>query len=283
MIPRQTLLLVKRLASRANSRIKDWSGLGDRATRNELGLTLAEGAKLVSEGLVSATCGFAPLVLLISDSGAERPEAGELFARAGDLEVERLSLSDDCFHRISCLKNSDGLALVMKIDCQPFALSEIMAGAGARWLVAAGVQDPGNAGALARTALAAGCTGCLFLDGADPRSPKFLRGSMGACFKFPCLSMGLNEFLEAWNGVDARLVLAASDRGENFRSLDYRPPLAIAVGGERGVPEELSALADFVVHVDLHGGVESLNLAVAAGIVLFQAESRWRVYAASGT
>ncbi|MCD8351142.1 MAG: RNA methyltransferase [Planctomycetaceae bacterium] len=280
MIAREELLSVKRIASRANPRVKDWAGLGDRKNRDALGLTLAEGAKLAWEALQDGAgrALLRPVTLLVSDSGAERPEAGELYRLAGAMQLERISLADDVYDKISGLKNADGLAVVLSIAREAVSLPELFATADARWLVAAGVQDPGNAGALARTALAAGCGGCLFLDGADPFSPKFLRGSMGAAFRLACLGATTDEFVAAWPELNARLVMAATEGNGAlpFRDVDYQPPLALLVGGERGVPDELAALADVRAHIPLQGGVESLNLAVAAGIVLFEAERHWR-------
>lgn len=273
MISREELLRVRRIASRVNPKIKDWASLGDRRDRDRLGLTLAEGARLVGEGLeASEPGGSRPVALLVSDAGAEQAGAGQIFRRAGELSVERFSLSDDCFAKVSGLKNSDGIALVMSFARDIPDLASLMSAPGARWLVAAGVQDPGNAGALARTALAAGWSGCLYLDGCDPASPKFLRGSMGAAFRLPCLGMPTGEFAAGWPGSGARL-LAAFSGGDasDYRAAGYAPPLALLVGGERGVPDELAALAAERVRIPLRGGVESLNLAVAAGVILFEA------------
>lgn len=280
MISREDLLRVRRLASRSNPRVKEWAGLDDRGERERLGLTLAEGARLVGEGLANAHGEgggrFRSVTFLVSDSGAARPEAGPLFARAGEMGLERIGLADDCFAKISGLKNADGLALVMSCEYGPVSLADMVA-PDARWLIAAGVQDPGNAGALARTALASGCSGCLFLDGADPRSPKFLRGSMGAAFGFPCIGMSTDEFLASWGDVGCRMVMAAAREGaDDYREADYRPPVALLIGGERGVPEPLAALAEGTAHIPLSGGVESLNLAVAAGIILFEARRHWQ-------
>ncbi len=276
MIPKETLLRgARRLASRANSRVKDWASLADRAGREALGLTLAEGGRLAAEGLAAPPDSrFRPAALLVSDSGAERDGAGELFERAGALGLDRFSLSDDCFDKISGLRNADGLALVMAVGGPAPDPSGLWSRPDARWLAAAGVQDPGNAGALARTALAAGFSGCLFLEGADPLSPKFLRGSMGAAFRLPCLAMRTDEFAAA-RRAGASLILADSrPGGEDYRRLDYRPPFALLIGGERGVPPELAELADRRAHIPLAGEVESLNLAVAAGIILFEANRR---------
>ncbi len=276
MIPREELLTVRRLASRANPRIKDWAGIGDRAERDRLGLTMAEGAKLAGEALASFHGGLLrPKFLLISDSGAEREEAGELFRLAGELGVERYSLSDDCYGKISGLKNADGIAVLAEFSRDQADIPALLSQPGAKWLAAAGVQDPGNAGALARTALAAGASGCLFLDGADPVSPKFLRGSMGAAFRLPCLSMTADAFVSVWPETTSRLILATGDKGKEYHSVDYAPPMVLLVGGERGIPEPVQALPHDTARIPLHGEVESLNLAVAAGIILFTAEREW--------
>lgn len=275
MIPREELLRARRIASRVNPRVKDWASLTERKERRRLGLTLAEGARLVLEGLACRgdEALLRPAALLISDSGAERPEAGEAFERAGAMGLERYSLSDDCFAKVSGLKNADGLALILSFaeTAGETELSTLLRQGEARWLVAAGVQDPGNAGALARTALAAGCDGCLFLDGADPLSPKFLRGSMGAAFRLPCVGMAVDDFLAAWPGCGTRLVMASTADAADYRTAGFGDRWALLVGGERGVPDELAALSDTRVHIPLQGGVESLNLAVAAGIILFEA------------
>lgn len=274
MIPREELLRVRRIASRVNPRVKDWASLGDRRDRDRLGFTLAEGIRLVREGLspASGAMRMRAETLLVSDSGAEHPEAGELFALAAELAVERVSVADDCFTKLSGLKNSDGVALVLSFSRERPALAELFSPADARWLVAAGVQDPGNAGALARTALASGWSGCLYLDGTDPTSPKFLRGSMGSAFRLPCLSMTTEDFISEWPATRAALVVASSGgEGTDFRRVEYTPPIALLVGGERGVPEALDGIATIRTHIPLHGGVESLNLAVAAGIIMFEA------------
>lgn len=276
MIPRDALLRgARRLASRANPRIKDWSGLADRAERERLGLTLAEGAKLAGEALAAPAGGvFRPVALLISDAGADRAEAGDLFALAGEMGIERYSLSDDCFSKVSGLKNADGLSVVLSFSRESPDFSPIFLLPDSRWLVAAEVQDPGNAGALARTALAAGFSGCLFLGGADPASPKFLRGGMGAAFRLPCLCAGLDAFVSAWKAGSGQASLVIADArpdSGDYRTLEYRPPLLLVIGGERGVPAELAGLPGRRAHIPLSGGVESLNLAVAAGIIMFEA------------
>lgn len=247
---------------------------------------MAEGARLAHDALMHANTpahdseiSMRPAILLVSDSGATHPLAGEIFAKAGEKGIERISLADDCFAKVSSLKNTDGLALVISFTRNRPPLAELFARPNAAWLVAAEVQDPGNAGALARTALAAGWSGCIYLEGADPVSPKFLRGGMGAAFRLPCLAMRMEDFLKEWNEWPeaanrsrsrVHCIAASSDpSGKDFRTVDYSPPVALIIGGERGIPPELSSLNATPAHIPLSGNVESLNLAVAAGVLLF--------------
>lgn len=276
VIPRTELMQVKRIASKVNTRIKDWAGLVDRKGRDSLGMTLAEGARLVREGL-DPECNplggrLRPITFLVSDTGAERPEAGELFELAGKAGVERISVADACFEKLSSLKNADGIALVLQFSAGATDVAAEL-NKGKLWLAADGVQDPGNAGALARTALAAGCGGCLFVAGVDPLSPKFLRGSMGAAYRLPCLGVTREAFVEGVTKGGFRLLVAESGSdATSFREADYRGAAVLVIGGERGVSEEVAALPGERVAIPLHGGVESLNLAVAAGVILFEAE-----------
>jgi TrmH family RNA methyltransferase len=274
VIAQPELQTLRRIASKANPRVKDWAALSDKAERRRQGLTLAEGRRLVEEGFKrSGSALFPPKAFLVSDRGAERPEAGVLLARARELGLECINLSEPCCQKITRQIAPDGLALVCGI---PEADGDLPTGTcmSGIWLVADGVQDPGNAGALARTALAAGAAGCLFLDGADPTSPKFLRGSMGAAFTLPCPSWTSADFARRRSNLPLRIAIATADpTARDYRNYPCEPPLGIIMGGEKGVSDALAALADDRIHIPLSGGVESLNLAVAAGILLFTGRS----------
>ncbi len=274
MIEATVLRGIRRIASRANPRIKEWAGLKEKSDRDALGLTMAEGARLAGEALAGIEAGlYRPVAFLVSDQGAAHPEAGSMLDQARLAGLHLFNLSDDCFAKISSLKSPEGLAVILSFADSTPVLAELFASADARWLIAAGVQDPGNAGALARTALAAGFSGCLYVGGTDPRSPKFLRGSMGASFHLPCLSLTEEEFVRQWQPTFPRLY-AATAHGEalDFRQAGFNPPFCLALGGEKGLSEAMLDLAEQNIHIQLHGGVESLNLAVAAGILLFEAE-----------
>jgi TrmH family RNA methyltransferase len=137
------------------------------------------------------------------------------------------------------------------------------------------VRDPGNLGSLLRTAEAAGATGVVSLrGGADPFRDKALRGSMGSVFRLPVLH-GLDAAAVIAFARRHRLQLVIADGGGDrvHTQADLRKPLALVVGAEAaGVPPELLAAADARVRIPLRAPVESLNVAVAAGVLLFEAQ-----------
>jgi TrmH family RNA methyltransferase len=139
-------------------------------------------------------------------------------------------------------------------------------------LVLDAVQDPGNVGAILRTALGLGAAGVVALKGtAELTNPKVLRGSMGAAFRLPAASADTDSFL-AWAAARGLELLVADSHGEPLH-LGVRggTPLAVVLGNEgAGVGPALLAAAHRRVAIPLAAGVESLNVAVAAGILLYE-------------
>lgn len=141
-------------------------------------------------------------------------------------------------------------------------------------LVLDGVRDPGNLGTILRTAAAAGVQGVLLPPGnADGWSPKVVRAGMGAHFHLPLLQGNWEETRQTIKGTQVKLkvFLADAREGVAYNLADFRSPLAIIVGGEAaGAGDESASMADEKVHIPMPGGSESLNAAVAAGILLFE-------------
>jgi TrmH family RNA methyltransferase len=136
------------------------------------------------------------------------------------------------------------------------------------------LRDPGNMGTILRTAAAAGTQAVLLAPScADPWSPKVVRSAMGAHFHLPliCLSwQGIQQMLKSAS-IDISIYLADSAAGAPYTQADFCSPLALIVGGEAaGAGNESLVLADAKVHIPMPGGAESLNAAIAAGILLFE-------------
>jgi TrmH family RNA methyltransferase len=141
-------------------------------------------------------------------------------------------------------------------------------------VVAVAIQDPGNLGGLFRTAEAAGATGAYLTEGtADPFSWKALRGSMGAAFRLPALrGISVREVVARLRGRGVAIAATAADGGIAYTAVDWRRPVAILLGNEgSGLAPDLLGQSDTVVSIPLGGRVESLNVGVAAGLLLFEA------------
>ena len=141
-------------------------------------------------------------------------------------------------------------------------------------VAAAGVRDPGNLGALVRTAEAAGATGFVALrGGADPFRDKAVRGSSGSILRVPVARDVGDEHLVEFAKERGVQVLCADGSAEKLYSeADMTKPTLIVVGAEaRGVSESLLAKADATIRVPIAEPVESLNVAVAAGVLMFEA------------
>lgn len=152
---------------------------------------------------------------------------------------------------------------------------EIVRPAPALVLAASGLQDPGNTGAIIRSAAAAGATGVIVDEGsADPWGWKALRASMGSAFHVPVLrTRTLTDLITAWRAAGIRVAAAVPRHGTPMHDVDFTPPTALLLGGEgAGLSEELIAGAHTRVTIPMRGGIESLNAAVAAAVLLYEAQ-----------
>lgn len=155
------------------------------------------------------------------------------------------------------------------------ARTAILEPAPALVLAAAGLQDPGNAGALIRSAAAAGATGVVLDEAsADPWGWKALRASMGSVFHLPVLrTRQLSNLIRDWRDAGLRIVATAPRGGTLMHDLDFTPPTALLLGGEgAGLPDEVLAGADVRVSIPMRAGIESLNAAVAAAVLLYEGQ-----------
>lgn len=260
------------IRSRTNPTVKALAALKRRKGRLEQGLGLAEGLHLAQEALASCAT---VRQLLLAERALGRPEVESLRAAANTAEARILELSDDCFQKISDLKSPEGIAVTFALP--ELAPTELLKQDRARLVVLAGVQDPGNAGAVVRAAEAAGATGCLFVASVDPCSPKFIRGAQGSSFRLPCAAIGIEELLAHVRNTNLRLLAAASTAGSMpYTGADYTPPVLICLGSEgRGIPNALLQAASATVSIPMASPVESLNVAVAGGVLLYEARKAW--------
>jgi len=241
-----------------------------RRGRERRGLALAEGVRLIEEAL-AAGIGFRGAAVAPALEGTTRGKALKAaLERAG---VALAPVTDRELVELADTEHPQGVVAV--IEPRTWSLGDVPAGQGAVILVLDGVQDPGNVGTIVRTALALGGAGVVALKGtAELHNPKVVRGSMGALFRLPCVPATETELVE-WAAAHAVELWVSEARGEPVGGLvgraGPRPAIALVLGSEgAGVSAAIAARAHRRVGIPLASGAESLNVAVAAGILLYE-------------
>jgi TrmH family RNA methyltransferase len=251
---------VSRLRSRDNLRVRRWHALAhDARRRREEGGALIEGAHLLASYLDS---GARPKAVLVSQSGLTRPEIAALAQRAGPAPV---TLPDALFRWIADAVTPSGLAAEIEL---PAAMPDLSRATHVVFLD--GIQDAGNVGAILRSAAAFGVdTAVLGRGCADPWSPKVLRAAMGGHFALRVSEVpDLTQALAAFGGKRVCTVAAG---GEAPAAVDLTGRLGWIFGAEgQGVSLAAASMASHRVGIALAPGVESLNVAAAAAILLYE-------------
>ncbi len=263
---------MKTLTSRNNPKIKQARLLRQRKQREARGLFVVEGIRHVGEA-VQAGADIAYLIYapqhLTSDF------ARRLIQEQQQRGLECLAVEQDVFDSLAEKDNPQGLLAVVR---QPQRRLESLNPANSPWVVAlVSPQDPGNIGAILRSMDAVGASAlCLLDDSADPYQSAAVRASMGAIFWYPVVQASFADFA-AWASHHHYMVIGTSARG----SLDYRLisslslPLVLLLGSERqGLSPEQVACCQHFISLPMSGRVTSLNLAVAAGIMLYAIQEK---------
>ncbi len=251
------------ITSAQNPRIQHVRALlAQRKAREEAQEFAVEGVRLVEEALAS---GWEARLLLYTTGLSARGLALLDAARARAAVVEEIS--PQLFKSTADTENPQGILGVFGRRELALPAPEALNFA----VVADALRDPGNLGTLLRTAAAAGAQAALLAPGcADAFSPKVLRAAMGAHFRLPLRQMGWEE-IGALLKPACRVYAAESGQGTACWQLDFKAPSALIIGGEaEGPGSQAHALADEAVTIPMPGASESLNAAVAAGILLFE-------------
>jgi TrmH family RNA methyltransferase len=263
-------MLTPRITSPSNPRIKQARALSRRKERDASGLCVVEGIFHVGEALAAAEMSRAAVEYLlyaperlVSDFGRS------LVARAAAMGIPVYETAAGVLAAVADKDNPQGILAVARP--RRTRLDELDAAA-CPWLVALiAPQDPGNVGAILRTIDAVGASGLLLLDGGvDALHPAAVRAGMGAVFHKPIVSAPFDDFL-VWARAGGYRLIATSARGrDNYRAAGYAPPLVLLLGSEReGLSAAQIAAGDELVRLPMHGRITSLNLAVAAGVLLY--------------
>jgi len=238
-----------------------------RRGRERRGLALAEGVRLVEEAL-DAGLPLRGAAISPALEGTTRGKALKSALAQRQVRVE--AVSDGELEDLAETEQPQGVVAV--IEPRQWTLEDIAAAPGSPVLVLDGVQDPGNVGTMLRSALGLGAAGVVALKGtAELTNPKVVRGSMGALFRLPAVRADVEAYL-AWakaRGIETWVAAADGTPIELGAEQGHRAPVGLVVGNEgAGVSPTLAAAAGRRVAIRLAQGAESLNVAVAAAILL---------------
>lgn len=256
------LFCIDVITSTSNPHIKFARSLARKKERAAHVQFLVEGTRLVRE---ADNAGSTPAFVFFLPSAVEKdPPAQSLLSNLSARTRSVFPVNERVMQTLSETETPQGIAAVYPLP--ELALPRDLQ----RVLVLDQLGDPGNVGTILRTAWAADMDAVLLApDTVDPFNPKVVRAAMGAHFNLPIRSLGWEQIAQVLESVP-RIYLADARGDVDFTRADWTPPVALIVGGEaEGVSPQARALATRNVFIPMPGRAESLNAAVAAGILLF--------------
>jgi RNA methyltransferase, TrmH family len=259
---------VRIVQSKQNVRLKELRRALAKPERKATGLVAIEGPHLVEEAVcagLTISCVFVGETMQHWLQQISFPRETEVLVMPLDILTSILSISTEKPQPVAALVEPPGWdwnhLFIDRRNTAPLIL------------VLAGLQDPGNLGTLLRSAEAFGATGVISLSGTvSPWNLKAVRASAGSVFRVPLISASAYECVTRLHRNGVTLWTTAVRDARPAPDLDLTAPVAIIIGNEgNGVPEELAAMTDGALTIPCPGPVESLNAAVAAGVLLYEA------------
>lgn len=250
---------MEKITSKQNSKVKEWAKLKTKKGRHQTGTYLLEGWHLVHEAIMNNE----PIKsILVTESELDTVEISGNF--------QTILITEEIANHIASTVTPQGVFAIVEMDGSKTALPIKLEGA---WLLLDQVQDPGNIGTMVRTADAAGFTGVIFGTGSSSRfNPKIVRSMQGSQFHIQLLEMGLADamtsFLQAGYPVYGTEL---NPDAKSFKQIKPDKDFALIMGNEgNGMSKNLLTKTTANLYIPIKGKAESLNVAIAAGILMFQ-------------
>jgi len=257
---------IREIASPANPLVKEIRALHMRKARAETGLFVAEGARTVREALDH---GIVPEMLAYRADQRDQPGVAAVRVAAGDAGALLLEVSAGVLEKISQRDNPQSVIGVFRQRLRK--LADLDPATAPIWLALEGVRDPGNLGTCVRTADAVGAGGVILIGNTcDPFGTEAVRATMGSIFAVPMFAAEPEEalaFVRAWPGT---AVGTALQTDTDYRDAAYAAPTLVVNGTEQsGLSDAMRAACRTLVKLPMKGRADSLNLSVAAGVMLY--------------
>jgi TrmH family RNA methyltransferase len=260
---------VKELTSLANPIIKDIKALANKKERDETRSFIAEGLKLVIDAL---DLGWTIKTLVYAKAAKGKTQVEQVALKTVATGGLVLEVSEKV---LSSITRRDNPQMVVGVFEQRYAnLRDMKPVVGETYVALDRVRDPGNLGTIIRTADAAGASGVILVgETTDPFSLETVRATMGSVFAMPLMRATVAEFVKWQKAAGVQLAATHLAGAVDYRTIDYRKkPVVLLMGNEQaGLPEELAREATALARIPQQGRADSLNLAIATGIMLFEA------------
>ena len=258
---------IRAVTSLNNTTIKEIRALALPKYRKESGLFVTEGMKLVADAVEED---WPIRILAYGAKVANHPIVRRVATRTHARGGEVLEVTDAVLAKMTRRDNPQMVVGVFEQRLMP--PSAIRPSARGVWVALEGIKDPGNLGTIIRTVDASGAEGVILVgDTVDPFGVEAVRATMGSIFHVPLARMTTGEFAawrKSWPGIVVGTHLSGT---EDFRNVDYAKPVLLLMGNEQsGLDDSFAALCDHLVKIPQAGRADSLNLAIATGVMLFE-------------
>ncbi|GAB7388396.1 RNA methyltransferase [Bacillaceae bacterium] len=251
-----------------NAKIKAWSRLLTRKGREEQRSFLIEGVRLVAEALRTPGVEVTHFLYDKDEAVSSHPLVS-LIEQKRNLTVVRVSAA--ALRKLTDTQTPQGVVAIVKKPA--YSLDRLLRKEELILLLVDAVQDPGNLGTIVRAADAAGIDGIVLGEGCvDLYHPKVVRSTMGSLFHLPVVSGDLREVIPRLKKERVRILGTSLEAAVPYDRADYGGKIALVVGNEaNGVHPEVLRYADEKVKIPIYGKAESLNVAMATSILLYEA------------
>lgn len=258
---------IRAVTSLNNATIKEIRALALPKYRKESGLFVTEGMKLVADAVEED---WPIKVLVYGAKVAGHPIVRRVATRTHARGGEVLEVTDAVLAKMTRRDNPQ--MVVGVFEQRLTAPASIRPGPRGVWVALEGIKDPGNLGTIIRTVDASGAEGVILVgDTVDPFGVEAVRATMGSIFHVPLARMTTSEFADwrkTWPGIVVGTHLSGT---EDYRRVDYAKPVLLLMGNEQsGIDDRFAALCDHLVKIPQAGRADSLNLAIATGVMLFE-------------
>jgi len=255
------------ITSRNHPALRRIRALHARPERDQTGLFLIEGIRMLAQAVLHRACFD---TLLVSPALLHHAFAKKLVRQIQRTGLPYHEVTPEVLHSVSQSDNPQGVAAVVRQEWTPIAQAQPQAGL--CWLAVTQIQSCGNLGTLIRTCEAVGAAGLILLSkGPDPYDPAAVRASMGSLFALQYVRASVNEFVRWKERCNGMLVGTSPAAELDYQDATYPQPTILFMGWEReGLSTEEQSLCDLMVRIPMAGRCDSLNLAVASSVMLYE-------------